>query len=291
MKPLLRCLATLLFAFPVLANAHRDLAGDVYPVVKVENGNFAIYFFNNARPSSDENDMEGKSRPVFRIVYSPGGELLGPRAPSTKFTAEALSNGTSLVYDKTVRVGDETVFFENDLLRTKPSYSFEKNGVRQHRRLPWPEKVEIDYVADALVDERSLALSVAVEKGKLAVYHFDRTKFELPSFVVIGEPAFIYDFPRATNLVRVEDRYWLGWIRYDREKDKLETILSDWKPGEEKAHDTIVDSPTTWNTELSLAAIENNLCIAYAGPAADGSAVQSQIVTLFRKTTDLRTAR
>ncbi|HKP05144.1 MAG TPA: hypothetical protein VJU77_17475 [Chthoniobacterales bacterium] len=290
MKPFLPCLATLLFVFPVSLTAHRDLAGDVFPIVKVENGNFAIYFYNNARPSVDDNDIQGKNRPVFRIVYSPGGELLGPRARSDKFTAEALSNGSSMVYDKTIRVGDETVFFENDLLRAKPSYSFEKNGVRQHRRLPWPEKVEIDYVADALVDERSLALSVALEKGKLAVYHFDRTKFEMPASVVIGEPTFIYDFPRASNLVRVEDRYWLGWIRYNREKDKLETILSDWKPGEEKAHDTLVDLPTTWNTEISLAAIGNDLCLAYAGPPADASAAQSRIVTLFRKTTELTTA-
>jgi hypothetical protein len=196
-----------------------------------------------------------------------------------------------MVYDKAIRLPDETVFFENDLLRAKPSYRFEKNGVRQHRRLPWPDKVEIDYVASALVDERSLALSVAVGKGQLAVYYFDRTKFEEPRSVVIGEPSFIYDFPRASNLVRVEDRYWIGWIRYNRDKEKLETVLSDWKPGEEKAHDSIVDSPSTWNTELSLAAIGTDLCLAYAGPPAEVGVAQSRIVTLFRKTTDLAVAR
>jgi len=290
MKQRLPFLALLLFGLPVTLTAHRDLAGDVSPNVKVENGNFAIYFYNNARHTVDDNDILGKSTPVFRIVYSPGGELLGPRAPSRKFTSEALWEESSMVYDKTIRLRDETVFFENDLLRAKPSYSFEKNGVRQQRRLPWPDNVAIDHVASALVDERSLALLVAIGKGKLALYHFDRTKFELPSSVIIGEPTFIYDFPRASNLVRVEDRYWLGWIRYNREKHKLETILSDWKPGEEKAHDTIVDSPSTWNTELSLGAIGADLCLAYAGPDEPGVA-QSRIITLFRKTTDLAATR
>lgn len=287
MNQLLRCLAILFLGLPATLTAHQDLAGDVFPNVKVENGNFAIYFYNNARPSADDNDIQGRYRPVFRIVYSPAGELLGPRAPSKKFAANALWQDTSMVYDKTIRLRDETVFFANDFLKEKPSYHFEKNGARQHRRLPWPDSVEIDYVASALVDERSLVLSVAVEKGKLAVYYFDRTKFEAPSSVVIGEPSFIYDFPRASNLVRVDDRYWIGWIRYNREKEKLETILSHWKPGEEKAHDTIVDSPTTWNTELSLAAIGADLCLAYAGPPTETGVAQSRIVTLFRKTTDL----
>jgi hypothetical protein len=291
MKQRLPFLVLLLLGLPVTLTAHRDLSGDVFPDVKVENGTFAIYFYNNARHSADDNDILGRSMPVFRIVYSPGGELLGPRAPSRKFTSEALSQEGSMVYDKTIRLLDETVFFENDLLRAKPSYSFEKNGVRQHRRLPWPDDVAIDYVASALVDERSLALSVALGKGKLAVYHFDRTKFEAPRSVVIGEPTFIYDFPRASNLVRVEDRYWLGWIRYNRETERLETVLSDWKPGEEKAHDTIVDSPSTWNTGLSLAAIGTDLCLAYAGPDAEPGVAQSRIITLFRKTTDLVATR
>src|SRR6187431_2597973 len=64
------------------AFAHSDPAGDVAPRVKVENGNFALYFVNNlpsrgwnttSPPPSFEDD------PVFRVVYSPTGQVLAPR--------------------------------------------------------------------------------------------------------------------------------------------------------------------------------------------------------------------
>jgi len=46
-----RCvIAFVLIVASTAAIAHEDPIGDIYPVVKVENGNFAIYFYNNALP-------------------------------------------------------------------------------------------------------------------------------------------------------------------------------------------------------------------------------------------------
>lgn len=270
------------------AAAHSDPAGDVFPNVKIENGNFAVYFSNTLGETNDENDMLRRNVPVYRMVYSPAGELLGPRARSQKFRSESLHEANSMVYDKKIQLRDEAVLFEADFLKgDKPSYFIERNGAREHRRLPWPDDVKIDYVAGNHVDEKSLAISATIGKGILAIYHFDRTKFEAPSTAIVGRPAFIYDFPRASNPVLAADRYWIGWVRYNEAKEKFETVLSDWKPGEEKMHETILDAPSDWNTELSLAAIGTKLCLAYhcslPNSGTNDSPAVSQIITLFRE--------
>lgn len=270
------------------AAAYSDLAGDAYPHVEIEDGNFAVYFYNNSAEANDENDVLARNVPVYRVVYSPAGELLGPRARSQKFRSESLNEANSMVYDKKIQLRDEAVLFEADFLKgAKPSYFVERNGAREHRRLPWPDDVKIDYVAGNHVDEKSLVLSATIGKGILAIFHFDRTKFEAPSTVIVGQPAFIYDFPRASNPVLAAGRYWIGWIRYNQDKEKYETVLSDWKPGEEKMHETTLDAPSDWNTDLSLAAIGTRLCLAYhcslPNSGTNESSEVGQIITLFRE--------
>ena|SRR5438094_283070 len=66
-------LTVLVLLLPVKAVAHQAPLGDVYPNVKVENGNVVFYFTN----SKIESEI-GQS-PLFRVVYSPTGELLAPR--------------------------------------------------------------------------------------------------------------------------------------------------------------------------------------------------------------------
>jgi hypothetical protein len=281
-------LALAFSASPLLA--YSDPAGDVFPLVKIENGNFAVYFYNNSRQANQEGetDMLQRNVPVYRVVYSPTGELLGPRARCQKVYSESLPEANSMVYDKKIQLRDEAVFFEADFLKgDKPSYFVERNGAREHRRLPWPDDVKIDYVAGNHVDERSLTLSATIGEGILALFHFDRMKFGAPRTAIVGRPAFIHDFPRASYPVLAADRYWIGWIRYNEDKEKFETVLSDWKPGEEKLHETILDAPSDWNTDLSLAAIGTKLCLAYhcslPNSATNESPAVSQIITLFRE--------
>jgi hypothetical protein len=279
-------LALAFSASPLLA--YSDPRGDVFPNVKVENGNFAVYFYNRSAETNNEEDMLDRNVPVYRMVYSPAGELLGPRARCQNFRSDSLHEANSMVYDKKIELRDEQVLFEADFLKGgKPSFFIKRNGSREHRRLPWPDNVKIDYVAGVHVDERSLVISATVGEGILAIFHFDRMKFEAPGTAIVGQPAFINDFPRASNPVLAADRYWIGWVRYNQGKKKFETVLSDWKPGEEKMHETILDAPSDWNTDLSLAAIGTQLCLAYhcsiPNSATNESPAVGQIITIFRE--------
>jgi len=275
-------IALLLIFVSTAGFAHEDPIGDLYPVVKVENGNFAIYFYNNAQQEkATDYDMSGHS-PVYRTVYSPTGELLGPRALCKNVSSETISNANSMVYNKKVPLNGETVFFDADLLKAKPSYFVEKNGVREHRRLPWPDEIKINYVASVHVDEKCLVMSATTDDHVLRLFYFDRKKFEPPATAAVGKPTFIYDFPGASNVVCAADRFWLSWVHYNPEKKKFETILSGWRRGEEKPQETILDAPSDWNSELSMAAIDNHLCIAYHCSVTGEYPGYSQIITAFR---------
>jgi len=265
------------------ALGHEDPVGDLYPLVKVENGNFAIYFYNNAQhEKATDYDMSGNA-PVYRMVYSPTGELLGPRALCKNINSETISNANSMVYDKKIQLPNETVLFGSELLKKgKPSYFVEKNGVREHRRLPWPDQIKIDYVASVYVDENQLVMSATTDDRVLRLFHFDRNKFEAPALASVGKTTFIYDFPGASNVVCAANRFWVAWVHYNSEKKKFETILSSWRPGDEKPHERILDNPSDWNTELSMAAVDNHLCVAYHCAVTGEYPGYSQIITAFR---------
>src|SRR5215831_20421350 len=83
--------------------------GDQSPAVKVENGNFAVYFTNG------KIEAETGPSPLFRIVYSPTGELLAPRH-------ERHDLSTEKYYDwegkNDLHIGDETI--------TLPSFIYEQ---------------------------------------------------------------------------------------------------------------------------------------------------------------------
>jgi hypothetical protein len=193
-----------------------------------------------------------------------------------------------MVYDKRFQLPSGTVFFDSELLKNgKPSYFVEKGGFREHRHLPWPNDVKITYVASAVVNEESIGMSATTGNGVLKLFHFDRNKFEPPAIAIVGEPTFIYEFPGASNLIFANDRYWIAWIHPNREKKKDETILSDWKPGEKKPHETILDAPSGWNTELSIAAIGTRLCVSYHCSVTSEYPGYSQLITIFKDAKDL----
>jgi hypothetical protein len=81
--PSFRPVAVLVIAFQFLVvaglQAHRDPGGDVHPRVRVEDGNFTIYFRSKIARSKEGN----LERSTFRMVYSPAGKLLVPREAVT----------------------------------------------------------------------------------------------------------------------------------------------------------------------------------------------------------------
>lgn len=175
-------LLLLLLAFVLLSSvnsAHDDPIGDLYPLVKVENGNFAIYFYNDAQEQKRDDYNVSGNFPLYRMVYSTTGELLGPRTACKEINSEDISAATSMVFDKKFKVGNETLFFDAELLKNgKPSYFVEKEGTTEHRRLPWPEEVRINCVASAAADEQSVAFSATTHARVLTLFHFERGNFK-----------------------------------------------------------------------------------------------------------------
>ena len=278
----LQVVLALMFITAITTSAHQDPIGDIHPQVKVENGNFAIYFSNTARENEPSDYDVSSGGPVYRMVYSPTGELLGPRALVSNVRADELWQSASMVYDKAFTVGNERVLFDAELLKNgKPSYFVERDGMAQHRRLPWPDDIKIDYVASVHVDEKSLVISATTADRVLRLFYFERGRFHPPPATVVGTPTYIYDFPGASNVIFAADRYWVAWVRTNPEKKRYETVLSRWKPGEDKPNETILDAPSDWNTALSVGAIGNRLCLAYHCSVTGEYPGYSRLVVLF----------
>lgn len=269
--------AILIAAFVLVAIrlfAHEDPSGDIYPSVRVEKGNFAVYFSNNTSPR--EVDQES---PLFRVVYSPNGELLAPRHP-----VKAIPNGEREVFrdDLTAIVGDERLEFAPypRLFHDKPYYTIEtKAGVERHR-LPWPDMVKVSDLHSVVADESTITIAAKAGTDELSLYHFRRDRFELPQVVAIGAPLKIYDFPTASNLVFAGGKYWIAWMRGGENGKEAEAVLSSWSPGDKAAAKVMLEGPGDWNSHLSMAVSGNVLCVAYHCETAGGV---SKIFTSFRE--------
>jgi len=267
--------AVALMSLPLLG--HQDPPGDLHPIVRVENGNFAIYFRNNTL--GDEAPNVGE-RPQFRVVHSATGELLAPRhrAPS-QVEEERRSPGT---YGAVLSVGDERLTFTQDLLHERPSYLRTIDGRTERRRLAWPGDLKLNYVHDVIAEERSLVFAATLGRATLRLFHFSRDTFDAPAIAELGEATTIYDFPGASNLVYAGGRYWIGWMRVDRVAEAVVTVLTSWKPGTNPVH-TALNLPSDWNVNLSLAATNEHLCLAYHCGTGPRIPHATGIVTYFQK--------
>jgi hypothetical protein len=265
----------LLCAVQLLAN--EPPFGDQYPNVKVENGNFVIYFTNNKIES------EIGPSPLFRVVYSPTGELLAPRHERPDLPREKYE------YDwkgkAEAQAGDETISFSTFVGDQPPrSYIVTKAGKTEQHRLAWSEGFNSSFESIA-ADAKSIC--VMAWSGKtISLNHFERDSFNLPTSVTVGEPAtisFLVRSPVVSNLIQIRDRYCFGWIRWNRDMKKYETVISTWRPGEAQTSDLVLDEISDWNAYLSMAAIDDRVCLAYHCSINGDYMGFGKIVTVFRK--------
>lgn len=262
---------TLGLIFPLTNQAHEDPRGDVHPVVQVENGNFAVYFRNKS--TGDDPDHRR-----FRTLYSPKGKLLAPRHAVEEWPERRRS-----IHRRSTRVGEEVIQVERGI---QPAYLVSREGNRQRHRLPWPDHSHIAVVHDVHADHKTITLAVTdVEYGhdlSLILFHFDRYQFDPPKTVSLGHPATIYSFPVASNIVHAKGRYWIAWMRREPgEHEAKETVLSSWVPGETEATHLVMDTPSDWNSSLSLAASGDTLCLAYH--CFFPEEWRSRIITVFHR--------
>jgi hypothetical protein len=257
------------------ARAHQDPRGDVYPQVRVEKGNFAIYFScNDERRDSDDES------PILRVIYSPGGELLAPRHHVAKIPEDEL--GSPLRGgDTRVLAGGEILSFPPypRLFHGKPFYTVKRNGRIERHSLPWPDGVEISELHQIIGDEHSITIAAKAGGSLLSFYRFSRDGFELPAIVKIGSPETIYDFPVASNIVFAGGKYWIAWMRPG--KEKIDPVLSSWKPGDTEVNHLVLKTPGNWNSHLSLEAAGDVICLAYHCSASGIYPGRSSIITAF----------
>lgn len=256
------------------ALAHQDPRGDVHPWVRVEKGNFAIYFFSNEEPHEPDH-----SPPPLRVVYSPTGELLAPRHHVASIPEDETSTrrqGGNIQ----VPAGGEILSFPPypRLFHDKPFYTVQKDGQTERHSLPWPDAVKISDLSRIIADEHSITIAAKAGGLVLSFYRFSREGFALPAVVEIGSPATIYDFPVVSNIVFAGGKYWIAWMRPG--KEKTDPVLSSWKPGDAAVTHLVLKTPGDWNSTLSLEAAGDVLCLAYHC-AASTYPGRSSIITGF----------
>lgn len=259
---------------PGSVGAHEDPRGDVHPQIWVENGNFAVYFRSNLEQREYDDFV-----PSYRVVYSPQGKLLAPRHSVAKIPDAPGADRWSLT--ATTREGESLSFarFSREY-HGKPSYTVTQDGRARHYRLPWPNNVEISDLHAVTADEKSIMVAATATGSKFSFYHFVRGRFLLPSVAEIGQPNTIYEFPVASNIVQAGGKFWIAWMRWNEEKQIVETVLSHWQPGVETVTSVALNSPGDGNSHLSLATNGDALCLAYHCLTAN--AWHSQIVTWFQ---------
>jgi hypothetical protein len=277
-----RCIgiAVCLLLTPLSLIAHQDPLGDVHPSVQVENGNFVVYFQDNTAPSAASDADEQAPAAVFRVVYSPAGDLLAPRHRRPGANLDALHRWREA---EIARLGDETIQVAGLGKRDTepPSYSVSRGGGTETRRLPWPGN-RPEYVHNVAATNDSL-LVAAASADKLYLHQFSRYDTSRVDSVLIGEPEFIYMFPVASNVVVVNGRFWIGWIRWNRATKRYEAVLSTWsREMPEPAH-TVFDQPADGNSHMALAVIGDRLCLAYHCVTGDELPSRSRIVTIFHR--------
>ena len=256
-------------------SGHADPQGDIHPIVRVENGCFAVYFCSSTSEIEADETLKEKSL-AFRMVFSTTGRLLAPRH---RVTGDEYRGVGKNGFKKGSVTGLLTPGFEIVGEKgTSASYSLplmDGFGTLQ----PWStvstaEGIGVTAVALDSPDK----LRADAEEYLFFWYPFALD--ESPTRVEIGLPIYIYTFPRASNAVFAGGRFWIAFM-----SQGAKLLMWSWKPGEEKPRTKILeDSPYHWNCHLSLAAIGNRLCLAYHCATAHGAyGRKARIFTVFEK--------
>jgi hypothetical protein len=248
--------------------------------VQVENDNFVVYFSDNSI-SARAGETEAAAG-FYRVVYSPTGERLAPRHQRREISSDT----DGIRQDAHVaRLGDDVIEVTG-LRKRDPapaSYVVTRGTASEKRHLPWP--ADRPGAVESVVATPDALCVASAHGNKLYLHHFSRHDPKRFKSVAIGEPAFIYMFPRASNVIAVNGRFWIGWVRWNRAQKKYQTVLSAWNETMNEPVHHVFGEPSDWNSHLSLAAIGERLCLAYHCLTGDHREARSRIITVFRPAT------
>ena len=266
------------------AYGHQDPWGDIHPKISIVDGKFAIEF-NRSIPDQNENYSDEK--PIQRMIYNADGGLFAPRHPLERRRSYT-ELGPVGIYGTNIPLGESTLVFESNQ-SAKPGYILKSpEGKLTKVNLPWPEKTKLMLFEDVMATQKGIAITGKEPNGEhernstLRFYWFSHGETGPPVILDIGPTACIYDFPVASNLAFAGGRFWVGLMRPVGEE--LKAALWSWKVGDKEGRMDNLDSPADWNSHMSLAAIGDQLCLAYhcVVPTADNPP-EARIITVFRK--------
>lgn len=260
------------------ARGHSDPWGDIHPKVTVLEGNFSIVFNSQVPESSSNYNAE---RAVFRTIYSPEGKLVAPRHALDRKRSHA-ENGPVGLYGGGVFLGNATLIFQGDR-SGKPGYLLRTaEGKTMPVSLPWPKEISLSLFEAVEVTPDGIGITGKEDRDDLKFYWFPFGSKNAPTILNLGPTECIYDFPMASNPVFAGGKFHVAFMRGGAESVKL--YLWSWKPGDKQGKEVTLDSPGYGNSDLSMAAIGDQLCLAYHCQMFEGSADPlAKIVTVFRK--------
>jgi hypothetical protein len=237
---------------PGVALAHKDLAGDVYPGVRVVDGMFVVRFTS----SIERND--------FETVLTPSGEVTvarraahGPhREPPLSFEAHSSENAY------VVELGPPRT---TNALRGYSVRHTGPSGVANTFDLHWSDDID-RFVSDAQAREDTLfLLTFAPQDGQLRLDRFDPQGTQAGS-ISLGRSAYVYFFPITSRIAVYRNGYLVAWVAQPEEDGRAALNLSWWNPITGESTTIVVEPRIYWNTSVSLGVIGDDILVAYHGP-------------------------
>ncbi len=233
---------------PVVALAHRDLAGDVRPEVRVVDGTFVVRFTNN---------VEGKD---YETVLTPRGEITIARR-----AARGPVGGRPLGFE--VRGSGHAYAVELGSPRTTSgvrAYTVRHtgpSGAVSAFDLRWSDDVD-RFVSDARAWKDDLVLlTFSPDDGRLRLDRFDAEGAQAGS-VSLGSSAYVYTFPIASGIAVYRNAYVVAWVA-SPEEGFAALNLSWWNPATGESSTIVVEPRVYWNTAVSLGVIGDDILVAY----------------------------
>ena len=287
-------------------SAHQDPPGDIHPAVSIKDRQFVVSF--QRKPTSKE---EGMDYQIFSAIYAPDGRVVIPRQKITQDKASPPFPTTSRSYYP------PEIQFKDPINTTgsgpgvtdRPGFLLlEPAGKRLHRavwiehpndyRMRTENVLPLEVLAycprgsqtSATGDQMAVLWSdsKALHAGEV---HLKLSWISNPGFkegitTDLGDACAYYSGPCTAPLIWASGRWWVGWLQASEpvndEDSGVRVMLSNYDPVTEKLEHKEISSQSYWISTLSMATMEDRLCLAWHGPAATPPFF-SQIFTVFEK--------
>lgn len=249
--------AVALAAWAPATLAHQDRAGDVHASVRVEDGQFAVYFKNN------------QDKGHYRSQFGPNGSLLSERvkldaAPVLEPVGKFRKQDTGLA----IRQGADWLVMPDWQWKHKgrPKVLKVRAGKLVERiALNWG-RVDVDIVHAFTPTEAGYVVLASTKADKaFHLYAFGRDGKAPARLHEVGVPYRIYDFPRSSSLSLHRGQVVVCWLTRD---GRLVATL--WDPTSGERDQITLREKLGWNTTLDAAVIGDVLFVAWHAPGADG---------------------